>query len=64
MTINTTPQLMNKLAQALDDRDLDLLDQIDADTADWIESAGEKSARHNLIEAVRTAITQMEYWSE
>jgi predicted transcriptional regulator len=55
---------MNKLAQALDDRDLDLLDQIDADTADWIESAGEKSARHNLIEAVRTAITQMEYWSE
>ena len=64
MTINTTPQLMNKLAQALDDRDLDLLDQIDADTADWIESSGEKAARHNLIEAVRTSITQMEYWSE
>jgi hypothetical protein len=64
MAIHSTPQLMNKLAQALDDRDLDLLDQIDAETADWIESSGEKAARHNLIEAVRTAITQMEYWSE
>ena len=55
---------MNKLAQALDDLDLDLLDKIDAETADWIESSGEKAARHNLIEAVRTAINQMEYWSE
>jgi hypothetical protein len=56
MTINTTTQLMNKLAQALDDLDLDLLDKIDVETADWIESSGEKAARQNLIEAVRSAI--------
>ena len=54
--INTTADLMNALAAALDDKDLDAVDQIEQQVADWMQTQGERAAQANLIEAVRNAI--------
>jgi len=54
--INTLPQLMNHLAAALDDLDLEAVEQAYRDTAEWVESPSETIARQNLIEAVRAAV--------
>lgn len=54
--INTLPQLMNHLAAALDDLDLEAVEQAYRDTAEWVESRSETIARQNLIEAVRAAV--------
>ena len=54
--INTLPQLMNHLAAALDDLDLEAVEQAYRDTAEWVETRSETIARQNLIEAVRAAV--------
>ena len=59
-TINTTADLMDALAEALDQKDLEMVEAIDRQTRDWLEGSRESSARVNLIEAVRAAIYEME----
>lgn len=59
-TINTTADLMDALAEALDQKDLELIEAIDRQTSDWMQDGRESSARINLIEAVRAAIYEME----
>ena len=54
--INTLPQLLNHLAAALDDLDLDAIEQAFKETNEWVESRSETIARQNIIEAVRAAI--------
>lgn len=54
--IHTLPQLMNHLAAALDDLDLEAVEQAYRDTAEWVESSSDTIARQNLIEAVRAAV--------
>lgn len=54
--INTVADLMNALAEALNEQSHEMIDQIDFATRDWLESNYESNARANLIEAVRDAI--------
>jgi hypothetical protein len=57
--INTQIDLMNALAAALDDKDLEAVDDIERQVADWMQTQGMRAAQANLIEAVRNAIAEM-----
>lgn len=56
--IHTTADLMNALAAALDEKDLDAVDQIEQQVAYWMQTQGDSAAQSNLIEAVRNAIAR------
>lgn len=56
--INTTADLMNALAAALDDKDLDAVDQIEQQVAYWMQNQGDSAAQANLINAIRNAIAE------
>jgi hypothetical protein len=57
--IQTSIDLMHALAAALDTKDLDAVDQIERQVADWMQTQGARAAQANLIEAVRNAINEM-----
>ena len=57
--INTQIDLMNALAAALEEKDLDAVDQIQQQVADWMQTQGMRAAQISLIEAVRNAINEM-----
>lgn len=56
--INTSIDLMSALAQALDDKDSDAIDQIERQVADWMQTQGARAAQTNLINAIRRAILE------
>jgi hypothetical protein len=57
--INTVNDLMEALAAALDEKDLDAVDSIQRQVADWMQTQGARATQMNLIEAVRNAINEM-----
>ena len=59
MEIYTVADLMNALADALEQQSLEMVDQIDRATCDWLEDRRESAARVRLIEAIRDAIYEM-----
>jgi hypothetical protein len=57
--IQTSIDLMHALAAALDTKDMGLVDHIERQVADWMQTQGARVAQTNLIEAVRNAINEM-----
>ena len=57
--ITITAQLMNTLAEALENKNLELVEHAYRQTCEWCEVPSERMARINLIESVRAAVHEM-----
>jgi len=58
--INYDWEAIDLLANALMDRNMDLVDEVDRQTKDWLEGVDEKQSREKLICAIRQAIEELE----
>ena len=58
--IYTDADLMFTLAAALENGDLEMLEDADRQTCDWLGADHERNARNCLIESIRGAIYEMQ----
>lgn len=58
--INTTSEWINAMASALNEDDLDMAQELNNISEDWVQSEEERNAQYSLFIAVRDAIKDIE----